>query len=613
VADDPEEKMLDAERYSDLPPEGEEAAPPQEYDGEAEEVDGPSRATPSNQFGAVHFSFGGQGASQPAQQQPIPPEIVAFATGWLTELAPGSALPQTFKQHQVIERTAKFVHKQGKKMEAMLKVKHGGNAAFQFLLVDHPLQAYYQALLKYLGYCPEAADLPTLLPSVEQPAEVASEAAEAPAEKAPAGGAHVAEQDSAAMPEAGADAPAAAVASAAVASAASAEQADQMLAKAIADAKQKLDKERERAACAEEGAPASAGNGEHARSGEGRLQEATHAVSTTCILKEGDGIHQQIPVPPDEMLQTIEKLVRWILKSGRDFEKKVKERQRGDPRFEFLMPWNPYNAFYRQRLDDAFNGKLEEHAGDTASAASGVAVPPWRANPYATPESGESAETGATNVPASADGAGAGAQSAAQENAAAHLKPTDEENPKVQFITSFGDDSEEEKTEEKTESTANSTAEQANVTAEQATETAEAAPKKERNSRFGPDLSETEKKAARLARAKQLSLLVKDKVEAVKTAEEADSKGKGKEHKSSKESKRSRKSRSRSRSPKSRTSSRRSSSRSRSRSRSSRRRRSRSRDRHGRKHSKRDRSNSRERKRRRSSRSRSKDRSRSHR
>ena len=370
-----------------------------------------------------------------------------------------------------------------------------------------------------------------------------------------------------------------------------------MLSKAIADAKQKLDKERERAACAEEGAPASAGNGEPARSGE---------------LKEGDGIHQQIPIPPDEMLQTIEKLVRWILKSGRDFEKKVKERQRGDPRFEFLMPWNPYNAFYRQRLDDAFNGKLEEQAGDTASAGSGAAVPPWRTNSYATPVSAESAETGATNVPARADGAGAGAQSVAQENAAAHVKPTDEENPKVQFITSFGDDSEEEKTEEKRESTANSSAEQGNVTAEQATETAEAAPKKERNSRFGPDLSETEKKAARLARAKQLSLLVKDKVEAVKTAEEADSKGKDKEHKSSKESKRSRKSRSRSRSPKSR-SSRRSSSRSRSRSRSSRRRRSRSRDRHGKKHSKRDRSNSRERKRRRSSRSRSNDRSRSHR
>jgi len=77
---------------------------------------------------------------------------------------------------QVIERTAKFVFKEGKKMEAMLKVKHGGNAAFQFLLVDHPLQAYYQALLKYLGYCPEAADLPTLLPSVEQTAEPAAEA-----------------------------------------------------------------------------------------------------------------------------------------------------------------------------------------------------------------------------------------------------------------------------------------------------------------------------------------------------------------------------------------------------------------------------------------------------
>jgi hypothetical protein len=600
--------MIDAERYSDLPPEGEAAAPDQQDDGEEDEAL-PNRATPSNQFGAVHFSFGGQGASQPAQQRPIPPEIAAFANGWLTELAPGSALPQTFKQHQVIEKTAKFVHKEGKKMEAMLKVKHGGNAAFQFLLVDHPLQPYYQALLKYLGYCPEAADLPTLLPSVEQPAEAAPEAAEVPAEAAPAGGAQAAEQDSAAQPEASADAPAAADASSA-----SADQAD----------------DKEEAAVAAKGAPASAANGEPASYGEAQNQEATATaeVSTTSTAQEGEGTNPgQIPVPPDEMLQTIEKLVRWILKSGRDFEKKVKERQRGDPRFEFLMPWNPYNAFYRQRLDDAFNGKLDEHVGDAATAASAAAAPPWRVNSYAppltqsfvphppnAPAGAVSAEAGAaTNVPESTGGAVAGVQSAPQEDAAADAKPSDEENPKVQFITSFGDDSEEEQEEEETggAAAATATAEQASATDEPKTEAEEAAPKKERNSRFGPDLSEAEKKAARLARAKQLSLLVKDKVEAVKTAEEADSKDKEKkEQKSSKESKRSRKSRSRS--PKSR-SSRRSSSRSRSGSRSSRRRRSRSRDRHARKHRKRDRSDSRERKRRRSSRSRSRDRSRSRR
>jgi splicing factor 3A subunit 1 len=73
-------------------------------------------------------------------------------------------------------------------------------------------------------------------------------------------------------------------------------------------------------------------------------------------------------------MQTIDKLVRWILKSGRDFEKKVKERQRGDPRFDFLMPWNPYNAYYRQKLDDAFNGKLDDPSTASASAAAAAAA-----------------------------------------------------------------------------------------------------------------------------------------------------------------------------------------------------------------------------------------------
>jgi len=73
-------------------------------------------------------------------------------------------------------------------------------------------------------------------------------------------------------------------------------------------------------------------------------------------------------------MQTIDKLVRWILKSGRDFEKKVKERQRGDPRFDFLMPWNPYNAYYRQKLDDAFNGKLDDPSTASAAAAAAAAA-----------------------------------------------------------------------------------------------------------------------------------------------------------------------------------------------------------------------------------------------
>ena len=67
-------------------------------DGEDERV---AASAPTNQFGAVHYSFGGQALAKNQPQRSTPPEIVAFANGWLTELPPGSALPQTFKQHQV--------------------------------------------------------------------------------------------------------------------------------------------------------------------------------------------------------------------------------------------------------------------------------------------------------------------------------------------------------------------------------------------------------------------------------------------------------------------------------------------------------------------------------
>ena len=91
--------MLDTERYGDLPPESSESAAVLDQDhGSEAEHENVALSTPANQFGAVHFSFGGQ---QPTQQKTTPPEIAAFANGWLTELPPGSALPQTIKQHQV--------------------------------------------------------------------------------------------------------------------------------------------------------------------------------------------------------------------------------------------------------------------------------------------------------------------------------------------------------------------------------------------------------------------------------------------------------------------------------------------------------------------------------
>jgi hypothetical protein len=103
---------------------------------------------PTAVFGAVHFSFGdpapaggsgGGGGGSSSSAAAAPPEVQALAE--TLGLPPGSEVPRSRKQHQVVERTARFVLDKGGKMEAMLKVKHGGNRAFGFLLVDDPLQA----------------------------------------------------------------------------------------------------------------------------------------------------------------------------------------------------------------------------------------------------------------------------------------------------------------------------------------------------------------------------------------------------------------------------------------------------------------------------------------
>ena len=44
----------------------------------------------------------------------------------------------------------------------------------------------------------------------------------------------------------------------------------------------------------------------------------------------------------------------------------VRERQRGDKRFDFLLPWSPYNAFYVQRLE-----QIEHEIEEAKRKASG--------------------------------------------------------------------------------------------------------------------------------------------------------------------------------------------------------------------------------------------------
>ena len=53
-----------------------------------------------------------------------------------------------------------------------------------------------------------------------------------------------------------------------------------------------------------------------------------------------------IPPPPD-IQPIIDKLAKYVAKNGEDFE--VSVRTKADQRFEFLLPWHPFNAYYMQK------------------------------------------------------------------------------------------------------------------------------------------------------------------------------------------------------------------------------------------------------------------------
>ncbi|XP_017965340.1 protein suppressor of white apricot isoform X4 [Drosophila navojoa] len=77
--------------------------------------------------------------------------------------APGMQLPETMKQHAIIEKTARFIATQGAQMEILIKAKQANNAQFDFLSQGSLLQPYYRHLLAAIKQGKFAASVQTPL------------------------------------------------------------------------------------------------------------------------------------------------------------------------------------------------------------------------------------------------------------------------------------------------------------------------------------------------------------------------------------------------------------------------------------------------------------------
>ena len=61
----------------------------------------------------------------------------------------------------------------------------------------------------------------------------------------------------------------------------------------------------------------------------------------------------------------IDRTAAFVARSANppQFEDKIRENQRQDPKFSFLNPADPYHAYYRHRMERVIRGEIDEEVG----------------------------------------------------------------------------------------------------------------------------------------------------------------------------------------------------------------------------------------------------------
>ncbi|TFY66721.1 hypothetical protein EVG20_g4358, partial [Dentipellis fragilis] len=67
-------------------------------------------------------------------------------------------------------------------------------------------------------------------------------------------------------------------------------------------------------------------------------------------------------LPPPEVKSIVDRTAAFVARSANppQFEDKIRENQRSDPKFSFLNPADPFHAYYRHRMEKVARGELDE-------------------------------------------------------------------------------------------------------------------------------------------------------------------------------------------------------------------------------------------------------------
>ena len=57
-------------------------------------------------------------------------------------------------------------------------------------------------------------------------------------------------------------------------------------------------------------------------------------------------------VPPPEIRSIVEKTASFVARNGENFEHKIRQNEMNNPKFNFLKEEDPYNGYYRHKVDN---------------------------------------------------------------------------------------------------------------------------------------------------------------------------------------------------------------------------------------------------------------------
>ncbi|KAI0340612.1 hypothetical protein BDW22DRAFT_1360020 [Trametopsis cervina] len=98
-----------------------------------------------------------------------------------------------------------------------------------------------------------------------------------------------------------------------------------------------------------------------------------HAVNGEDGLQEplkGPKYASGLILPPPDIKSVIDRTASFVARSANppQFEDKIRENQRQDPKFSFLNPADPYHAYYRHRMEKVIRGEIDDEAAPEKEA-----------------------------------------------------------------------------------------------------------------------------------------------------------------------------------------------------------------------------------------------------